>query len=959
MEKRPNMNQRKKLIEVALPLEEINVASAREKSIRHGHPSTMHLWWARRPLATCRAILFASLIDDPDQEGVPEALLRRIDALPIPLKYRAEWGHLSEGERRRKRLFGFIEGMVQWVNTNNEDTLQTARELINAATGGNPPPVLDPFAGGGTIPLEAQRLGLEAHASDLNPVAVLLNKASIEIPPKFAGLPPVNPDTRKKLLQPTWKGAQGLSDDVRYYGEWMKKEAEQRIGHFYPKAKLPNGGEATVIAWIWARTVKCPNPACGVQMPLVRSFALSVKAGKTAYVETQYDSERKKVRYSVRSDSGTPREGTISRSGATCVVCNTPSPLEYVRSEGKANRIHSSLLALVTEGKGGRVYVSPTEEHEALAAQAVPEWKPEGELVPNSRHLTPVIYGLTRLDHLFTNRQLTALTTFSGLIDEVRQRVMKDALSAGLSNDAMPLAECGKGAKAYGEAIATYLALAVDKGSDYWSNLCGWIPSGETIRNTFGRQALPMVWDYAECSPFSSSTGSWDGCVSWVWKTLAELPARGQGHVEQKDAVEHGDGATRYLICTDPPYYDNVPYADLADFFYVWLRHSLADVHPELFGTMLTPKAEELVADPFRHGGKEASSRFFEQGMRKVFSRIRQTAHPDFPVTVIYAFKQSEGDAVEEGDATTTASTGWQTMLEGLVEADLQITGTWPMRTERASRLRSIDSNALASSVALICRPRPESASTSTRREFQSALRAELPKALRDLQQGNIAPVDLAQSAIGPGMAVFSRYREVLEPSGKPMTVRTALQIINQVLAEVLEEQEGWYDEPTRWAVTWYAQHGFGEGSYGTAETLATAKNVAVQGLSETGILKQGGGKVRLLSRDALPPDYDPAQDSRLTVWEMTQYLARDLDQRGIDGAGRLMQRFRESHPEVEAERARDLSYRLYAICDGKKWTQEARAYNALVLNWGDIEAASLETRPETAVGGLFDEGEV
>jgi Adenine-specific DNA methylase containing a Zn-ribbon len=978
---------RKKLIEVALPLEEINAAAAREKSIRHGHPSTLHLWWARRPLASCRAVLFASIIDDPEQDGVPQPLLDRIDRLPIPHQYRPEWKGLSEAEQRRKKLFGFIAKLVTWEASNDPETLATARELIHAATDGNPPPVLDPFAGGGSIPLEAQRLGLEAHASDLNPVAVLINKAQIEIPPKFAGQPPVNPAARGaggKDLH-LWQGAQGLAEDVRYYGQWMRDEAEKRIGHLYPKAKLPKeygGGEATVIAWIWARTVKSPNPAArGAHVPLVRSFALSTKKGKEAWVEPVVDAATMTYRFEVRTaqthPGGKPREGTIGKRGGTCILTGAPLDLKYVRAEAMAGRMGARLMAVVAEGQRGRIYLGPTEDHEKAAAEAVPSWKPEGELVNNSRHMTPTVYGMTTWADLFTSRQLTTLSTFAELVGEAREKVKQDAAGSWLrmyskadlaelrETGGEPCGESGHTPAEYADAVATYLSFLVSQVANHHSTVCSWNNVNTQMRSVFSRQALSMTWDFADSNTFSQSTGSYNNLFERMIKGFSSLGLAGSGFARVMDATKHGVSNRKALIVTDPPYYDNVPYADLSDFFYVWLRHTVGSVYPDLFGTMLTPKAPELIADPFRHGGKEESRQFFEQGMGQVFARMCQTAHPDYPITVIYAFKQSESDDTDDaGDdaptSTVTASTGWETMLQALIGAGHQITGTWPMRTERAARTRAIDSNALASSIALVCRPRLDATTVVTRPEFQRALKRELPRALRDLQQGNVAPVDLQQSAIGPGMAVFSRYKSVLEASGKPMTVRTALQLINQILDEVLAEQEGTYDEATRWAVTWFSQYGFSEAPFGKADDLARAKNVAVEGLASDGIVRSGGGVVKLLAREELPADYDPAKDKRVTVWEATQYLARELDQKGIEAAGRLMARFRAAHPDMEVERARDLAYRLFDLSEKKKWSAEARPYNALVASWSDIEAQSQE--PGAAgiaiTGGLFDGAE-
>jgi putative DNA methylase len=902
------MSYRKKLIEVALPLEAINEASAREKSIRHGHPSTLHLWWARRPLAACRAVLFASLVDDPSA---------RPEEFPTP----------EDQEKERQRLFRIIKDLVKWENTTSEKVLNEARAEILKATGGNPPAVLDPFCGGGSIPLEAQRLGLTAYAADLNPVAVLITKALIEIPPRFAGLPPVNPQDRSKIYANTpWRGAAGLAADVRYYGRWMRAQAEKRIGHLYPKG--PNG--ETVIAWLWARTVKCPNPACGAQMPLVRSFWLSKRKGKEAWVEPVVDQRSKTVRFEVRSGSGGPPEGTVDRRGARCILCGSPVPFDHVRAEGKAGRMGTQLMAIAAEGMRGRVYLKPMKDHVFISAQPVPSWRPEFELTHNPRDFKTPNYGLKTFADLFTPRQLAALTTFSDLAGEVRERVLADARGAGLADDGVPLNSGGAGATAYADAVATYLALAVDKAADYWSTICSWHAGRDTIRNTFARQAIPMTWDFAEGNPFSESTGNWLSCVAWVEKVLELLQNNSPGIVKQGDARSVNTGFPGVVLATDPPYYDNIGYADLADFFYIWLRRTLAAIFPDLFQTLLTPKEAELVATPYRFGGdRRAAEAHFRNGLQQAFSVLHGCVHQEYPATIYYAFKQAERGEDPNGEGTVLASTGWETMLAGLVEAGFQITGTWPMRTELNNRPVATGTNALASSIVLVCRPRPQDASFITRREFLTALRRELPDALTHLQRGSIAPVDLAQSAIGPGMAVFSRYSRVLEADGTPMPVRTALSLINQVLDEYLSEQESEYDSDTRWALAWFEQFGMQEGAYGDAETLSKAKNTAVGGLVEAGILSARAGKVRLLARNDLSGDWSPVKDKRLTVWEVAQHLIKALDEQGEEAAAAIL---REARGKGEA--ARDLAYRLYSVCERKGWAAEAMAYNRLVVAW-------------------------
>lgn len=898
------MTEKRKLIEVTLPLEAINRESAREKSIRHGHPSTLHLWWARRPLAACRAILFASYVDDPSAHP---------DEFPTEEAQQAE----------RERLFRIIEDLVKWENTTNDEVLKAAREEIRKSCGDDPPPVYDPFCGGGSIPLEAQRLGLTAFASDLNPVAVLITKALIEIPPKFAGNPPVHPDDGKLKSTGTWTGARGLAEDVRYYGKWMRDEAERRIGHLYPKVKLPPehaGGEATVIAWIWARTVKSPNPAWDGPMPLVRSFALSTKKGKETWIQPIVDRENKRIRFELRTGLGWP-DGTVGRGGATCLASGAPVTLDYIRQEGRSGRMGAQLMAIVVEGPYGRTYVAANDEHELAARRAsVPDDVPDFEISTHPQYMGTPRYGLTRLRDLFTPRQLVALSTFSDLVAEARQ----EARGHGASEP-------------YADAIATFLAFAMDKMTDTNSVICTWQTDPPRLRATFGRQALPMSWDFAEACVFGDAAGDFGRTVASVAEVLERLNNTVPSHdVVQLDARSTSPEVP-VVYATDPPYYDNVPYADLSDFFYAWLRRSLSDMYPAIFSTLLVPKAQELVADSQRLGSRDVAKAYFEKGMGEVFRSLRRTQAIGFPLTVIYAFRQAES----HNDSDAPASTGWETMLEGLIDSGLAITGTWPLRSELATRNRGRDSNALASSVALVCRPRPESSALATRKDFLAALKAELPGALRYLQQGNIAPVDLAQAAIGPGMAVFSRYSRVVEADGSPMSVRTALGLINQVLDETLAEQEADFDGDTRWAVAWFEQFGMNPGAFGVAETLSKAKNTAINGLVAAGILESKAGKVRLLERAELPEAWDPTADARLTVWELAQHLIRCLESGGENQAADLLRKIGGL-----GEAARELAYRLYVICERKKWAKEALAYNALVISWPEITRLAAATPP-------------
>ena len=917
----------RKLIEVALPLDAINQQSAREKSIRKGHPSTLHLWWARRPLATARAVLFSQLVDDPSEryEEFLDVARAAGEADPESVAERAV-------EAERRRLFALITRMVNWDNVGNEHLMREVRGEIRRSTGEEPPAVLDPFAGGGSIPLEAQRLGLEAHASDLNPVAVLINKALIEIPPRFAGRAPVFPDADDDTR--SWPGAHGLAEDVRRYGEWMREEAWKRIGHIYPRAQLPDGSTATVIAWIWARTVTCPNPACGIEAPLVRSWWLGKKKGKEAYIVPTVVGDH--VEYSIGHDlNRAPTkqdDGTIGRNGARCLACEVHIGFDYLRSEAQNGRMGAEMTAIAVEGRGFRTYLPPDNAHVAMALRAVPTSVPMGDLPEAALGFRVQAYGMLKYSDLFSPRQLTALTTFSDLVGEVRERVLRDALASGMS-EGERFEAGGAGAAAYADALATYLGFAVSRLTDYSSALNTWAnnPQMEILRNVFARQALPMAWDFAEGNPFASSSGSLSIMVKAVSEAVSRAPANVTSCVLQADAAsrDYRDA----VISTDPPYYDNIGYSDLSDFFYVWLRRSLKDIHPSLFSTMLVPKAEELIANPYRHGGRDGARGFFEDGFRTVFANARRSANPDYPMTLYYAFKQSETSV--DG----RSSTGWSTILEGMIRSGWSITATWPVRSERRGRMRDIGSNALASSIVLVLRPRPEDAPMTDRRSLMRELRRALPEAVETLRSGGIAPVDLAQAAIGPGISVFSRYARVISPDGTDMSVSEALTQINAVLDEVLGEQEDDLDPDTRWCLTWFDAQGFTEGPYGEAETLASARNASIDALKRSGVLTSGGGRVGLIAPADLPDDYDPRTDDHISHWEVVLNLARTLDRRGIDEAGRILAAAAERG--LGADILQSLAYRLYSLAEKHGWTEAGLLFNALGGSWPEIAAAA------------------
>ena len=919
---------RKKLIEVDLPLDDINRESAREKSIRHGHPSTLHLWWARRPLAACRAVIFASMVDDPS--ACPE-----------------EFPTEEEQRTERARLHNIISQLVVWENTDenkpeNRALLDEARYEIACSVarsrgetaptdlsevirylGDKALPIYDPFCGGGSIPLEVQRLGLRAVGSDLNPVAVLITKALVELPPTFSNLPPVNPDgdpmgmtvgKGKNQQKIPWKGTAGLASDIRYYGKWMREEAFKRIGHHYPQAKLPDGSEAAVIAWLWTRTITCPNPACMVRMPLMRTFQVSRKTGNLQWIKPIVDTAEKTVTFIVQDTSeGVPKDGTVNRNGATCVACHGTVRLAYVREQARAGNMYEQMTGVVAKGDRRRLFLSPTGEHIQAAANAKPEWQPGGSLPDRALGFRVQAYGFTHWHQLFTKRELLGRSTFSDiLLEQVSLELAKDGASTEYAN-----------------AVRSYLALAISRDANRRSSFNIWDNAGHFVAGVFGRQAIPMVWDFPECNPFSESSGNWTAEVEWIVRVVQQLPTHVHtGEIRQADASSTIDAEHGPIIVTDPPYYDNIGYADLSDFFYVWLRPLLRDIYPSLFAGIQVPKQEEMIASQFRF---ENPRERFEGLLNRTLMLIREKCSPEFPSSIFYAYKQQE----EEREGRT--STGWETMLTALVNAGFEISGTWPMRTEYTSNLKA-NMNSLASSIVLVCRPRATDARAATRRQFLDALEAELPEALDKLtREGHIAPVDLAQAAIGPGMQIYSRYSRVETISGEQVTVREALAAINRVIAEYDEQAQGDLDGETRFCIGWLRQNGYSEAPYGEAELLAQAMNVSVEELRDShGLLTASTGSVSLLPED----EYSPQRGARLegiTAWEGCFRMAYHLDPSredggGIDGAAVVARAMGSDAESVER-----LARLLYNHYDRKGGSRHSVMFNNLVTEWSNI----------------------
>jgi len=901
----------KKLIEVALPLTQINEACIAEKKIKSGYPANIHMWWARRPLAASRSVVFAQLVDDPSSH---------------PERFPTE----AAVEAERQRLFALMRELASPTGP-SEPVLEEAQAEIRRSVGDGVM-VLDPFAGGGSIPIEAQRLGVNVGASDLNPVAVLLNRVILDMARDSLGRSPVHPDSGKLLVETRSSGLGGLAADVSWYGRILRDAVFDELRENYPEATDDAGRSYPVISWIWARTIPCPNPVCRIAAPLVRSFILSKKAGRECWVDPVSSGPGKPVEFRVRPGR-TPRvDGTVGRLGATCVACQTAIPLTYVRENARNGEMKAQLMAIAALGDRRRIYVSPSEEH-TLAA-AIEEMDPLGTSLPDQALGFRVqAYGMTTHASLFTGRQMKALTTLSSHLAGVREAVRRDG-----------------GDDRYADLVVTILGLCVSKLADLANSLCRWEPAAECPRQLFARQAIPMVWDFAEGNPFGDSSGSFMTIVENTARALkgplVEYQRPGTVQVLQANAATR-DYPNNVVVSTDPPYFDNIGYADLADFFYVWLRHGLKEIHPDLFATLLTPKAEELVATPFRFDGSQAAANeHFESGFRDVFARVKERHHPDIPMTVFYAYKQEDDELDEEAGTSGAGATGWEKLLQGMIDTGLQVTATWPVRTEMTARMIGRGANALASSVVLACRPRPTDAGITDRQGFIRHLRRELSEKLLELQSGGVQPVDMAQASIGPGMAVFTSYAKVLEGGDKQMIVGTALQIINQVLDELQSEQESEFDSDTRWAVTWFAQNGMNSGEFGDAQNIATARGTAVNALEKSGIVEARAGRVRLLARSEYADYWDPTTDKRLTVWEVCQHLIRRVEgDGGLMAAAALLRQVGGL-----GEAARDLAYRLYEIANRNGWSEEARAYNNLAAEWPDLVAlaAQAPTDPST-----------
>jgi putative DNA methylase len=933
----------KKLIEVALPLDDINEACAYEKMPGIGaHPRGIHLWWARRPLAAAKGILFAQMVNDP---GYERSLGRGVNK--------------EKAKTERERLFKLIRQLVKWENTNNQQLLTQARDEIAKSwretcelNKGHPqaaelfdpnrlPEFHDPFAGGGALPLEAQRLGMKSFASDLNPVAVLINKSMIEFPPRFAGREPIGPVPigASKGSVVSYVGNAGLAEDIRRYGHLMNELAKEKIGNIYPEVEIPphhGGGTAPVIAWLWAKTVKSPNPAFShVDVPLVSNFVVSNKDGKEAYIHPFVENDNYRFEIREGSPPNGATDGTKSKGrGANfdCILSGSPITADYIREQGKAGRMGFKMLGVVAEGRRRRFYVSPSEEQVRVANSASPSWKPEVPFFQQALGFRIGNYGLTNWSDLFTPRQLLGLSTLSELITEVMSRVEADALAARWDGGD-GLASGGSGATAYAEALATYLAFAIDRCADFSNTCTQWSNGNQKVMHLFGKQTISMGWDFPEPNLLLETVGGYLTAAKYVADCVETLPWNVEGGSALQANASETSLSKDKVVSTDPPYYDNIGYADLSDFFYVWLRQPLRKIFPDLLSTMAVPKVEELVATPARHGGKDSAEQFFLTGMTNAMRRLSELSHPAFPTTIYYAFKQSKTTDLGTGN------TGWETFLEAVIRAGFAITGTWPLRSEQEFRMRGMGANALASSIVLVCSKREKSAATSSRRDFLRELKSELSEAVEVMIGGSdgispVAAVDLAQAVIGPGMAIFSKYSAVLEADGSPMTVHSALALINRMLTDGVED----FDADTQFCLSWFDEFGWADGEFGKAEVLARAKGTSADHVRDAGVLKSGAGKARLFKPAEYPSDWRPDRDNSTPIWEALHQLIRELRSSGESASGALL-----SGMPQRAAPIRNLAYRLYTLCERKGWADDARAYNELITSWTGIEAASHE----------------
>ena len=774
-------------------------------------------------------------------------------------------------------------------------------------------------------------MGLNSIGSDLNPIAVVIGKACIEIAPKFAGRNPVHGGIKKKL---EYTGNDGLAEDVAFYGNEIHEQAKKELVTVYPKVKFKKKTNETseVIGWIWTRTVPSPDPAFqGVQVPISSTFALCTREGREAWLELQTNKEKREYHFNVRYGNGPSfeiaRGGTKqgSRANFFCIFSRAAITPEYIRSQGRNGKIGEKLIAIIVRDKDGVNYLPSNSMHEKAAFGFDPVWRPKLEM--DRKMMRTPLYGFKRFDQIFTNRQLFSLNFFMKILKEKRQRIYKDAIKSGFRKTGKKLDEGGVDADAYADAVMVYLALCFSKLLNYGNSIVKWNLTNQNAAQLFSQQRISMSWDFFEFNPIGNLM-NFSLVANAIAKSIRELPYKICGNEFHLNAINGIQKINFDVVNTDPPYYDNIGYADLSDFFYVWQRQILKDIFPNLFGFLSTPKTEEIVALSHRHASKPDAEDFFLTQMKFFFEGLVNKSSNNFPSVIYYAFKQRE---IKEEEIT---SVGWAAFLQAMIDSGLQVVATWPVRTERQARLVGFGKNALANSVVLVCRKREVDAPTISRAEFTRLLNRELPAALKELQTANIAPADIPQSSIGPGMGIFSRYKNVLEADDTPMKVKIALQLINQELGKFLEGAVGEFDADTRFAITWFEQNGYQKGDFGTANNIALARGIAVDSVKHAGIVESSAGKVRILQRDELLKNWEPATDTHLTIWECLQHLVRTLENEGEAVAALLIKKLGSE----KAESVKDLAYCLHNICSNKRSdAREAAAYNALIAVWAEL----------------------
>lgn len=899
------MKHKIKLIERIIPIEAINANAEYEKKPGVGpHPRSLHLWWAKRPHAAARAIIFCQLVDDPSSS--PE-LFPTID----------------DQNKERERLMEIAAKLSDWKLSFDDDVMKDAQKEILKSNNGEFPIISDPFSGGGTIAAEAQRIGVPSVCSDINPIPFLIGKTMVEYPWRYKDS---SPRSVKSIQRTSYRFSDGLASDFRNYGNILIEKFKSRMAAFYPRVDLPKefgSGKADVVCWLWAKTVASPDPALsGLHVPLIKSMDLCNKKGSRVWLQPKVSGTS--YTFGVQSEAlGHEYEsikGTVGRSGATCIVSGAAIPLAYIRKEGVSGRIGEKLIAIaVNTGGRGKVYIPATESQSELMFSC--KNLRDGDLSIGIEHWSgctnSVVYGFDTFDKLFNDRQSYSLKELASLISEMRSYIRNDILDSGCSKEF---------SEEYSIVMVDYLSLALSRALDFNNRFTGWNASNQKIMHLFGSHRIPMVWDYGEANITSNVVGGLPQIVEFLAKCIERVQPRARGSVTLAPAQEISFGEMT-VVSTDPPYFDNVPYSNLSDFFYMWLRPIMKESHSSEFGTIATPKNGELVANEARHGSKAHAEEFFLNGMEGALTNLKRQHDSRYPIVIYYAFKQSEIE--EEG----LISRGWSAFLSSVVASGLQVIATWPIRSESSLRLRAHGSNALSTSVVMVCRVRENVGEVISRSDFVRNLRKELPSAIATLQASNVSPADMPQSAIGPGIRVFSRYAAVLESDDSPMSVKTALQLINAELDTFLSSLTGDFDAETRFAVTWFEQFGYDKGEFGTAQSLCQARGLAVDAVKHAGIIESAAGKVRLLKRSELDDGWDPNTDTHLTIWECLQYLVRALDE-GEENAARLLKRI---GPE-RAGAVKDLAYYLYDLAGNKRRdAQEATAYNALIALWSDL----------------------